>query len=152
MRTLAATLIIVAVLLLPGPLVPLGRAQAADLEGLLRMHYQALNRGDVDAAVASFASDAVLIRGTCTPLAPCRGSDQIRVQVRGEIGDRVSYGLLSSEVAANTVTDRAEFWNVNFPPAGVQRAFYKDAVTFKDDKITRWVQEPDLSDAQTVVF
>ena len=79
------------------------RAQP-DLEAALRLHYQAVNRGDVVAATASFTDDAVLSRGACSPLAPCTGRAEIQQQIQAEITNRVSFGVLSSRVSGSTVT------------------------------------------------
>ena len=127
-------------------------AQAADLEMLLRLHLQAINRGDIDAVVASFTEDVVLVRSSCLSQQPCRGIDSLRPALQNERNARVSYGLLSSRVSGDTVTARLEYWNVNVPNVGAQRAIQNATVTFRGDKIASWFQELDLSDEQSAIF
>jgi ketosteroid isomerase-like protein len=155
MKTVRAvvTVAMVALILAAGWLPWAERAQAAeDLEMLLRLQYQAVNRGDVEAVVAGFTADAVLIRGACRDLLPCRGTEQIRNQAETERRNSVSYGLLSSQVSGNTVLARAAHWNVNVAAAGARQAIYTVTATFVGDKISRWVQELDITDADSAIF
>ena len=126
--------------------------QAADPEALLRLHYQAVNRGDIPAGLASFTDDAVLIRGACSAALPCVGKTEIQRRLQLELVSRASFGVLSSNVLGDTVTARVEFWNINIPPIGIQRVIYNATITFQGDKIARMVHAPDLSDPQSALF
>src|SRR5207244_20051 len=64
-------------------------AATPDLASILRQHLDAVNRGDVDAAVAAFTDDATLVRGTCSPLNPCVGKAEVQRQVQNEANNRV---------------------------------------------------------------
>lgn len=144
--------ILVSIGMLGGWLPSAQPAQAADLEALLRLHYQAVNRGDIPAALASFTDDAVVIRGNCSPLLPCTSNAEIQRLLQTEVGNKVSFGLLSSSVSGNTVTARLEFWNVLVPATGAQRVIYNATATFQGDKIARMVHDTDLSDPQSVLW
>jgi hypothetical protein len=130
------------------------KAQAEpDLEALLRLYYQAIDRSDAAAAAAFFTDDGVLTTGgPCPPAAPCTSKAEIQKGITASLGVKVRYGLLSSSVSGNTVQARIESWNTNIQSAGLQRGIYKATVTFNSDKIARYVHELDLSDAQSAQY
>ena len=144
--------ILVSIGMLGGWLPSAQPAQAADLEALLRLHYEAVNRGDIPGALAGFTDDAVVIRGACSPLVPCTSKADIQRLLQTEVGNKVSFGVLSSSVSGNTVTARLEFWNVLVPPTGAQRVIYNATATFQGDKIARMVHDTDPSDPQSVLW
>lgn len=149
MALLAASVLVLAVPWSP----PATNAEPADLVAILAAHYLAVNRGDVNAAVAVFTDDAVMIRGgTCRAASPCTAKALIQRQMESEIGGKSSFGILNSQVSGNTVTAKIEFWNRSVPPLGIQRIIWNATVTFTGDKISRLVHELDFTDAQTQVF
>src|SRR5437870_1168105 len=110
MKTIRVSLAgILLVLLLVAAWLPQAQpAQAADLEALVRLYYQAVDRGDTPAALAGFTDDAAYVFGACSPLLPCTGKAEIQAAIQGGVGIKNSYGVLSSSVSASTVTARVE--------------------------------------------
>lgn len=128
-------------------------ANFGKLSSLLRQHYEAVNKGDVAAAVAFFTDDAEMVRTAFCPAAkPCVGKAEIQKQVDSEVRDQIRYTLTNIQVSGDTVTARAERRGKSEQNAGVERSIQTDTVTFSSDKISRSRTERDLSDSQTATL
>lgn len=125
------------------------------LSSLLRVHYGAVNRGDVATALSVFTDDAVLVRAVCTAQVPCTGKAEIQKQVEREVGNQQQFKPSSPAKLSDdplTVASRVEFTGLLVRGAGIERAVDNATITFQGDKISRLVHEQDLSDPQTIVW
>lgn len=121
---------------------------------VLRSHYDAVNRGDVAAVLATFTADATMVRGALCPSdSPCVGKAAIQRQLEREPALRVHYSLISARITGDTLLVRSEFTNQNFPePAGASRAISQSTVLFQGDLIARLIEDFDASDPETATF
>ena len=113
-------------------------------------HYaDALNRGDVDVAVETFADDAVAggMPG-CSPV-DCVGEDAIRNMVEFYVGEHHRMTITSSKVSGNTVTGSIEVEEDLLRAGGVQRFLGLTSVEVTNGKIREYRFTPDVSDPQT---
>jgi DNA-binding beta-propeller fold protein YncE/ketosteroid isomerase-like protein len=124
----------------------------ARLSGLLRQHYEAINKWDAAATATFFTDDAALVRGGCPPQTPCVGTAAIQIQLGRDRTIEYRYSVISIQVSGDTATGRAEFRNLNIKNSGLERVIETFTATFKGDKISRLVHELDVSDSQTAAF
>lgn len=129
-------------------------ATGPEMVEILRQLILVGNRGDVNAALAFFSEDAVVIRGArCSTEVPCIGHAAIRVLLESEARNRNSLGFLGTPgVSGDLVTGRLEWWAIPIGVAGTQRLHVTFTATFRGDKIARLVQQLDLSDPMTLDF
>lgn len=123
------------------------------LRGIVHAHFEAVNRGDVDAVMATFADDAVVVRGArCPDIQPCVGKAAILRQVLLERENQIRFTIVSLSVAGDTLTASAEVRGVGPTSGGAERVIQVHTVTFSGDKIARFTSEFDLSDPLTAAF
>ena len=116
---------------------------------VFRHYADALNRGDVDGAVETFADDAVAggMPG-CSPV-DCVGEDAIRNMVEFYVGEHHRMTITSSKVSGNTVTGSIEVEEDLLRAGGVQRFLGLTSVEVTNGKIREYRFTPDVSDPQT---
>lgn len=123
------------------------------LVGVLRQHYDAVNRGDIPAALATFADDAIYLVGNrCLALGGCVGKAAIQGGLEQSQELRVQYTLVSARAAGDTLVASVEQRNIPIRNAGLERTIQQHTVTFRGDHITRFEAGLDLSDSQSVAF
>jgi hypothetical protein len=116
---------------------------------VFRHYADALNRGDVDGAVETFAHDAVAggMPG-CSPV-DCVGEDAIRNMVDFYVGEHHRMTITSSKVSGNTVTGSIEVEEDLLRAGGVERFLGLTSVEVTNGKIREYRFTPDVSDPQT---
>jgi hypothetical protein len=75
-------------------------AQATDPLSVMKASLDAVNAGNVDAAVATFADDAVFT----TPTGSFKGKDQIRRAIMADVANHVQIEAANFQVAGDKVT------------------------------------------------
>jgi hypothetical protein len=75
-------------------------AQAADPLSVMKASLDAINAGNVDVAVATFADDAVFT----TPTGSFKGKDQIRRAIMADVANHVQIEATNFQVAGDKVT------------------------------------------------
>jgi hypothetical protein len=112
----------------------------------------ALNAGNLDAAMAFMTDDAVW-EGTGGCLAaPCVGTAAVRAEFATFAPDHVHVTVISSQVSGNTVTGKVEAASDTIRAAGVERIVLSYTVEWRGDKIASNRLALDTSDAQTATF
>lgn len=120
------------------------RAQP-DLEAIFGEFQDALNAGDVDAALALVTDDATFEAGPMT----FSGQAQLRKAFEMQVSQNRQVTIVSSEVSGDTVTAQLEVRSKQATACGVERVVGTQTATFSDDKISRLVFQDDPSDEQT---
>jgi hypothetical protein len=91
------------------PSLPIALAQA-DPEAIAWQFIEAHNRGDIEAALALLADDAMVVNAAgdlCAP-SPCVGKAAIRRQLEWWVAVGTQYTTISAQVSGTTVTARLE--------------------------------------------
>jgi SnoaL-like domain len=114
-------------------------------------YLDATNRGDVDAAVALFAQDAVYQGGSCQP-APCVGQVAIQGDIAGNVASHVHVTRLSAQSDGDTLTWRSEVVSDGVRAAGVERIITLGATQVRAATIVNHHFRFDTSDPQTAVY
>jgi hypothetical protein len=132
------------------------RANADDAQNMstYRQYVSALNRGDVDGALSLFTDDAQLsgLRPFCVPN-PCVGRAAIQTQLNYGVSNHIQLQLLSSvNVVNGNVTVGVAHRNDLIRAAGLSRVVVAETLTFRGDKIAKYVVEAETSDPQTAAF
>jgi hypothetical protein len=132
-----------------------GEAGADDAQNVAtyQQYLDAVNRGDAAAALAVFTDDAQLsgVRPNC--VTACSGRAAIQAQLNIEVSIHLQLQLLSTiQVLSGTVTAQIAHRNDPIRQAGLSRVLTRDTVTFRGDKISSLVVQPDTSDSQTAAF
>jgi len=127
-------------------------AAKTDPAALAQRYYDALNRGDANAAVAVFADKAVNITGNCALRAPCTTTADILKGIQTVIAGHIKVTQGDPLVAGNLVQFHSENRSDAAAEAGVGsfRAF--ETWTLAGDKAVGRINLFDLSDAQTVKY
>ena len=98
MRTrLMAIMVLALMLALPGTLL----AQASDPEAVARSAYEALNAGDVEAALALYGDDEVLSLGAFGSFS---GREELRGSFENEVAKHATWEFSDFQVEGDTVT------------------------------------------------
>jgi dienelactone hydrolase/ketosteroid isomerase-like protein len=119
---------------------------------VLRSHYSALDRGDLEAAAAVFAEDAVATFPWIGAATCCRGIGQIRSTLQATIrAQHHGFAVLALVAGsdAQTVTGRIEARTQLTADPRFGRAIVATAAAFAGAKVTRLDQTFDVSDAVT---
>ena len=132
--------------------IPAMVAQEADLAAIFGQYADAVNQGDVDAALALFTEDATWVRGGRCPPGACVGQAAIRAELEAEVASDHRIDIIDAQVTGSTLTARAEFQTVMTRAAGVERIILAYTVEFQGDKISLLRAMPDLTDPQTAAF
>jgi ketosteroid isomerase-like protein len=125
---LMAIMVLVLMLALPGTLL----AQQSDPEALARSVFEALNAGDVEAALALYADDAVLDLGAFGKFS---GMGELRAAFEHEVSLHASWELSDFQVEGNTATFKSRYTSVDMDALGVTLEA-TEVITVQDGKIT----------------
>ena len=133
-RLMIAVTVIVVMLALPVAL----HAQETDPLAVVAALYEAVNAGDVEAALALYADDAVIYMPVPPPNMPdtYTGKDEIRVWVENEIARNVEYVLLGTEVDGTTVLAATSVADDVLRSFGLTSLVQTDEFTIEDGKVT----------------
>ncbi len=129
-------------------------APAASNPGALRDKLQeAINRGDVAAAVALWTDDAVIDSPINCPEAPCTGKAGIQKDMERRVNSKNRPKTLKHYVSGNLLTTRVQLSNAFTEKAGVDRVIFWLVYEVKGDKIA-WERGPifERNDAQTAKY
>lgn len=149
MRTLFIVVLTTTIALLSASVTS---GQAADPAAIFRQYADAVNRGDVDGALALFTEDATWVRGGRCPPGACVGQAAVRAELETEVTSQHRIDIIDTQVTGSTLTARAEFQTVMTRAAGVERIILAYTVEFQGDKILVLQAMPDLTDPQTAAF
>ena len=129
-------------------------APAASHPGALRDKLQeAINRGDLAAAMALWADDAVIDNPVTCPEAPCAGKAGIQKDMERRINSKNKPKTLKHYVSGNLLTTRVELRSALTEKAGVERIILWITYEVKGDKFA-WERGPlyERNDAQTAKY
>jgi predicted dienelactone hydrolase len=113
----------------------------------------ARNAGDIDAALATFAANALYVGGgSCAAATPCMGADAVRRNLEGQKSVHVSASIVSMQVSGSAVIGRVEGRGDPISAAGIDRNVSAFIAQVPQDKIADWFQVPDLTDTQTAQY
>jgi ketosteroid isomerase-like protein len=128
-------------------------AQQDPRAAVVSEYYAAAARGDVDAALALFADNAVFIgartTGNCSTQAPCTDLAGIRQQLEGNIAGHVCQMVRHIEVSGAVVHGRLEVRADPVRATGVERALQGFMAVVPQDKITFLAMVQDVADPLT---
>jgi ketosteroid isomerase-like protein len=125
---LMAITVLALMLALPGTLL----AQESDPEALVRSLYEALNTGDIDAALAFYADDAVESLGDFGTFS---GKEELRSSFEVEVARNATWELENFQVEGDSVTFTNRYTNNNLRALGVTLEGI-EVITIQDGKIT----------------
>jgi hypothetical protein len=148
-RLLIASLVALAVFAALRPAPDASAVAVGDLRAVIVAHLDALNRGDVSAAMSYYADDA-RSEGTasCTPAC---GKAGIEADVRRGLAIRPTFKVVSlRETQSGMGYGKAEVRSDTFRACGVTRAVLSFTTTLVGDKIFRETVDFDVTDAETV--
>jgi ketosteroid isomerase-like protein len=129
-------------------------APAASHPGAVRDKLQeAINRGDLAAAVALWTDDAAIDNPTACPEAPCVGKASIQKDMERRINSKNRPKTLKHYASGNVLMTRVELSSANTAKAGVDRIRLWLTYEMKGDKIA-WERGPlyERTDPQTAKF
>ncbi len=126
-----------------------GRVAAqADPATVVEAFAEAINSGDVDAAVALFAEDAVIDN----PRRTFVGLAEIRDDLQREVDNGLNITNVSVEVSGSSVTAIQEIRTPRIEAFGIERIIRIATFELRDGKIVSLAQMPDTSDPETARF
>jgi len=133
------------------------QAQPAGDISTHRRWLEAIDRGDVGAAMALFTADAVFDDGgACSFPFMCVEPDEVRAQIEALVKSRVQFsGVLIRKFSTtwtSWTTARFEARSEAVRAAGVERIRQATTVTLRGDKIVSATWRSDEDDAQTTKF
>lgn len=121
--------------------------------GLLRQYYDAVNRDDIATALAVFADDAVSFSGNrCQAGGGCAGKGEIAEGLEQQRTLQTRFTLVSARQSGESIAASVESRNIPIRSTGVERVIQQHTMTFRGDKIVRFLSRLDVSDSQTAVF
>jgi ketosteroid isomerase-like protein len=134
-------------------LLAVGCSSQPDMAGIVKQVNAAINKGDVANAMTHYTDDAVLIaQPFCPPEVPCHDKPTVQHAYEQMTAGGTQATIVSQEVSGNTVKSRLEVRGSAATTAGVERFVYTATVTFTGDKISKEVDEYDVTDQQTATF
>ena len=148
-KLIMTTLSIVVLAVTTVLLVTVASAQEADPAAVFGEFADAVNAGDVDAALALFTEDATWVRGGRCPPGACAGQDAIRTELEKDVADNHRIHIVGVEVSGTTLTARIELRTDGTREAGIERAIQTYTVEFDQEKISAVQVVPDLTDPET---
>jgi len=127
-------------------------AARTDPAALFRQYVHALNAGDVDGVLETFADNAAVggVPG-CLPV-DCVGKDAIRTVMEFYVAENLAVTITSLEVSGNTATGSIEPASDFIRATGSQRIVGSISVEVTDEKISGYHFAADFSDPQTANF
>ena len=131
--TVAVT-VVVAVLALPVVL----HAQETDSLAVVTALYEAVNAGDIEAALALYADDAVIYMPVPPPNMPdtYTGKEEIRGWIENEVARNTEYELVGTEVDGDRVVATTSVADDVLRSFGLTSLEQKDEFTIQDGQIT----------------
>lgn len=137
------------VLALAGAARPAHAQTGADPVAVAEDLNDAINAGDLDAALALFHDDAVYETPSC-PDGRCQGLPAIRDILATFIADGLRITSLAPFVAdGNEVQGRSQSESDGLRAAGVERIVVEVFATVRDGKFSRYAVVPDINDPET---
>lgn len=131
MKTRLITMLVLVVLLaIPVALY----AQDTDPAAVAKALANAVNAGDVEAALALFADDAVVDTGS--PASPYTGKEEIRAWLEGMVATNFQIEIEILQVEGDTVTERDKFSDDDLRNLGIAPLEGISKITVQDGKIT----------------
>ncbi len=128
-------------------------AQQPDLASIVRQDAEAINKGDIAGIMSHYTDDAVLVaQPFCPPEVPCHDKPTIQHIYEQMTAGGTQATITSQDASGNVVKSRYEVRGGAATAAGVERFVYYSTVTFVGDKISKKVNEYDLTDQQTKTF
>ena len=144
-RTMIGALLIIAlVALVLATLTPTTTRAQADPEGLFGQFHDALNAGDVTAALAFFTDD-----GTFEAAGMTFSGQALQKNFEAQVSQNRQVDIISTQVSGSTLTASVEVRSKQVTACGAQRVVGTETATFSGDKISRLVFQDDPSDPQT---
>ncbi len=129
MRARLMVIMVLALMLaLPGTLL----AQESDPAAVARSAYEALNAGDVEAALALYADDAVLSLGAFGSFS---GKEELRGSFENEVAKHATWEFSDFQVEGDTVTFTNRYTNDDLQAIGITLEG-TEVITIQDGKIT----------------
>jgi ketosteroid isomerase-like protein len=125
---LMAIMVLVLMLALPGTLL----AQESGAEALARSVFEALDAGDVEAALALYAADAVLDLGG---FGKYSGKDELRAAFENEVSLNAHWEVSDFQVEGNTATFKSQYTSDAMRALGVTLEA-TEVIVVQDGKIT----------------
>lgn len=125
-----------------------------DPVAILKKHHAAMERGDVNAALALYADDAVIQGGgLCRGLSPCVGKAAIRKYLEKRLRNKSRRNTVIADYSSGKVlTRRIEIQDKRTQKAGVDRIIAWSITGVKDGKILFRYRFREVSDPQTLRF
>ena len=149
-KLIIATLTIPALVLTAGLLSTVASAQDADPAAVFEEFVDAVNDGDVDAALALFTEDATWTRGGRCPPGSCAGQAAIRAELEKDVADGHRLDIVDVEVTGSTLTASVELrTDVTRAQEGINRAIQTYTVDLEGEKISALLVVPDFTDPET---
>jgi hypothetical protein len=128
-------------------------AQTPDLARLYRQFIEAINRGDVNAAVALMTDDAQLQGTPGCLMSACRGKAAVRQDLEQDAAAHLQIQFLGTiQVSGSTVKANTAHRADLLRGTGISRVIINETATFQGDKISRFVLEPETADPQTATL
>lgn len=122
--------------------------QIADPEAVVEAFAEAINAGDIDAAVALFAEDGAINLVNNSFVGPA----EIRGDLQNQIDNGINFTNVSIEVSGNTATVIQEVRRPAITDFGIDRIIRLATFEILDGKIASLAAMPDTSDADTLAF
>ncbi len=130
-------------------------AQQPDREAIAVGFFAAQADGELDAAMAAFAPNAVFIgaraTGACSAATPCTDLAGIRDQVQGNLDIHNCQTVRAVQVAGSVVTGQLEARNDVARANGIERVLQTFIMQIPADRSTFFANLNDMTDAQTVL-
>ena len=136
-------LVVIAFMLLPGRV-----AAQADPATVVEAFAEAINSGDVDAAVALFAEDGVIEN----PNRRFVGLAEIRGDLQAQVDQGINMTNVSVEVSGSSVMVIQEIRQPRIEAFGIERIIRIATFEIRDGKIVSLAAMPDTSDPDTARF
>ena len=129
-----AMMTLVLMLVLPAALY----AQETDPVAVVTALYEAVNAGDVEAAVALFADGAIMNVPVSPPNMPAKytGKAEIRLWLESEVAQHTEYVLNETQIDEGTVTATISLSDDILQGLGIAPLEMTDEFTIQDGKIT----------------
>ncbi len=124
-------------------------AQETDPDAVFDEFVDAVNGGDVDAALALFTEDATWTRGGRCPPGACVGTDAIRGELQKDVADHHQIVIIEVEVSGSMLTGRTELRTDVTRAEGIERAIQTVTLEFYGEKISSLEIAPDFTDPMT---
>ncbi len=123
-----------------------------DPAAILQKAVDSIARGDVEAALALYADDAVVEASPVCNRTTCAGKAAIRKRIERMVKGKAKDTITANYPSGNVVTSRVEHRSNRMRQAGVERIIKWAIVEIKGDKIVSQRNLFERSDPQTARF